>query len=149
MGILRCDTWRCNMCEAQPSTSKSPYIILSTVKWPRLLISMLHYCANCNVTVAKMWRKKCHILAAVTPLRSHVASCDIGHWTCDDFYWIYWRGYFTVNGTSLTRPNLFLFSRAGDRRVYCSDQYLAGEHRYPHSLSDSDAAVLHKYIAYH
>ena len=55
-------------------------------------MSQVVTCDQRAVTDDKMWRNKCHILASVTSLRSHVASCDM--WR---FYTvIYWRGYFTI-----------------------------------------------------
>ena len=50
------------------------------------LWKITHYQWLLYVTGGHLWQKKCHILASVTPLQSHVASCDIGHWTCDDLY---------------------------------------------------------------
>ena len=55
-----------------------------------------------GVTDAKMWPTKFHILASVTPLRSHVASCDICHWTWQFYSVIYWRGYFTADQYCVT-----------------------------------------------
>ena len=42
-----------------------------------------------------------HILPSVTPLRSQVTTCDIGHWTI--FTVIYWRGSFTVDQYNLAK----------------------------------------------
>ena len=73
--------------------------------------------ATCDwrgITDTKMWCKKCHILVSVTPLRSQVATCDIGHWTCDDFIlWyiggvFYRRQYWLLWSQFLLFPVLFI-----------------------------------------
>ena len=42
-------------------------------------------CDQRDVTDTWMWHHFCHILAPVTPLWSQVATCDTGHYTCDNF----------------------------------------------------------------
>ena len=56
-------------------------IKLSHVQWP---VSQVATCDQRGVTDARMWQKRCHILVSVTPLWSQVATCDIGHCTCDN-----------------------------------------------------------------
>ena len=51
---------------------------------------------------------KCHIQVSVTPPRSQVATCDMGHWTCDDFIlWYIGWGYFTVDSLIVNLEVLF------------------------------------------
>ena len=52
---------------------------------------------GCHRYYCKMWRKKCHILVSVTPLRSQVATCDMSLNMWQFYTVIYWRGYFTVD----------------------------------------------------
>ena len=53
----------------------------SHVRWP---MSQVATCDQIGVTGARMWHCFRHILASVTPLWSQVATCDIGHCTCDN-----------------------------------------------------------------
>ena len=59
-------------------------------------------CDQRDVTDTWMWHHFCHILAPVTPLWSQVATCDTGHYTCDNF--ILW------NNEGVFLPYIFFIS---------------------------------------
>ena len=67
---------------------KSIYVVSRFLPMSQFWSTYMAQVATCDrrgVTDTMMWRKKCHIPVSVTPLRSQLATCDIDHWTYDDF----------------------------------------------------------------
>ena len=78
----------------QEEEMKITQLQLSHVEW-----SMSHV-RTCDKAMSQITEK----VSPVTPHPSHVCTCDIGHWTCDDFTLWYIRGVILPRHLALIAP---------------------------------------------